>query len=84
MKMKEIFALLIRIIGVLGLAYVIRNTVNIVINGVPQPGILMLKEVAYLALGFYLVRGAPHLLKFAYPEEPRLPVDKPVNGIGAA
>lgn len=33
-----------------------------------DPSIFMVWGIGYLALGLYLLAGAPHLLRFSYPE----------------
>jgi len=73
MKPKEQFALVLRIIGVLGIAYVVRAFAR---NSCPPAFILVLRVVSVLA-GAYFIRGAPLLLKFAYPESTPEPPDKP-------
>jgi sorbitol-specific phosphotransferase system component IIBC len=70
MKPKEQFALALRIIGVLGIAYVLRTFVR---HPCPSTFILIAQVVSVL-IGAYFMRGAPVLLKFAYPEStPELP-----------
>ncbi len=64
MKPREQFGLVLRIIGVLGIAYTVRTFVRC-----PSPDTLRLvAEIAGVLIGVYLVRGAPLLLKFAYPD----------------
>jgi sorbitol-specific phosphotransferase system component IIBC len=72
MKPKEQFALALRIIGVLGIAYVLRTFVR---NPCPSTFILIAQVVSVL-IGAYFMRGAPVLLKFAYPESTPEPPDK--------
>jgi hypothetical protein len=45
-------------------------------NSCPPAFILVLRVVSVLA-GAYFIRGAPLLLKFAYPESTPEPPDKP-------
>jgi hypothetical protein len=67
MKMKEILALVVRVLAVVGLAYVTRNLINgLVENGI-EPMVIA-KRIVFLAVGLYFLRGAPQLLQFAYPE----------------
>ena len=64
MKAKEQFALALRIIGVLGIMYVLRTFVR---N--PSPAIVVLIiRLVFAVIGVYLIRGAPQLVRFAYPE----------------
>ena len=64
MKGREQFALLLRVIGLLGIVYIVRAFVRI-----PMPNIVpLVARVVCALIGVYLVRGAPALVKFAYPE----------------
>jgi hypothetical protein len=64
MNTKEHFALALRIIGVLSLMYVLRTFVR---NPSPAIAILIVR-LACAAVGVWLVRGMPPLVKFAYPD----------------
>jgi hypothetical protein len=64
MKSKEQFALALRIIGVLGIMYLLRTFVR---NHSPATVVLILRLVCAV-IGVYLIRGAPRLVRFAYPE----------------
>lgn len=44
----------------------------------PFPGWYVFSGVAYVAISLYLVRGAPSLLRFAYPHASPLPADLPL------
>jgi hypothetical protein len=72
MKPREQFALALRIIGILGIAYVLRSTIR---NPVPPPLVLVLRLVSIL-VGAYFIRGASLLVKFAYPESTPEPTEK--------
>ena len=64
MKPKEQFALVLRVLAVLGLVYVFRSVIR-------HPVVAAHTEVARVVavvIGLYLLRGAPALLRFAYPE----------------
>jgi len=65
MNPKEQFALVVRIIGLLGVIYLIRHIVKI---GVDTPPLLIVRLVSTV-IGLYMVRGAPLLVKFAYPDK---------------
>ena len=72
MKAKEQFALVLRIIGVLGMMYVLRSFVR-----TPWPGVVfVIIRLLYLAIGAYFIRGAPRLVQFAYPEPESQPSPK--------
>lgn len=64
MKPKEQFALVLRVLAVLGLMYVFRTVVR---NPLATPYLLVVRLVC-IAIGLYMIRGAPGLMKFAYPE----------------
>ena len=72
MKPREQFALALRIIGILGIAYVVRALVR---NPSPTTS-LVIAEVVSVLVGAYFIRGAPPLVKFAYPEPTAEPPDK--------
>jgi hypothetical protein len=63
MKSKEQFALALRVIGVLGIIYVLRSAVR---NTCPTAALLIIRCV-FVLIGLYLLRGAPWVVKFAYP-----------------
>jgi hypothetical protein len=64
MKPQEQFALALRIIGVLGMIYIVRAFVR-----VPSPtNLALIVRLASILIGAYLIRGATLLVKFAYPE----------------
>jgi hypothetical protein len=73
MKTTEQFALALRIIGVLGIAYVIRAVVR---NPVPATYVLVVRVLSVL-IGAYFIRGGCLLVKFAYPEATPEPPNKP-------
>jgi hypothetical protein len=72
MKAREQFALALRIIGVLGIAYVVRTFVR---NPAPMTLALIARVVSVL-IGAYFIRGASLLVKIAYPESTPEPADK--------
>ncbi len=69
MKTKETFALLLRVIGVLGIAYVVHNIVHSLLGGSQAAIIYYVIQVVYMCIGVYFLRGAPLLLNFCYPEK---------------
>ena len=64
MKGKEQFALALRVIGVLGLIYIVRTFVR---EPMPPAALAAIRVVCAL-VGVYLIRGAALLVNFAYPE----------------
>ena len=64
MKPTEQFALALRIIGVLGIAYIVQRFVR---NPAP-PTLALIVRVVSVLIGAYFIRGAPLLVKLAYPE----------------
>ena len=65
MNSKELFALFLRIVGVLGVIYVIRR----LMHEESLTAFFVVLRLIYLIIGVYLIRGAPLVLKFAYPEK---------------
>jgi len=77
MKTKEMFALIIRVVGVLGLVNIIHHLGNDAIKGGQQLSVLyFVKKTVFLLIGIYFIWGAPLLVKFAYSGEPKTPADK--------
>ena len=74
MKPQEQFALALRIIGVLGMIYIVRSFVR---HPLP-PNLALIGRVASILIGAYLIRGAQLLVKFAYPES----MPEPTANIG--
>jgi hypothetical protein len=66
MNSKELFALFLRIVGVLGIIFIVRHALESVPTGT-APVYLLIKWVIGALVGLYLIRGAPLLVKFAYP-----------------
>lgn len=66
MNSKELFGLFLRIVGILGGVFIVRQT----LATVPSGGVtvyLIIKWVIGVLVGLYLIRGAPLLVRFAYP-----------------
>lgn len=66
MNSKELFALFLRVVGILGVIYILRHALGAFPVGAP-PTYLILKWVIGGLVGLYLIRGAPLVVKFAYP-----------------
>ena len=64
MNAKELFGLIVRVIGLLAIIYVGRRIIKI---GAWEP--LHVVRIVSALVGVYMLRGAPLLLKFAYPEK---------------
>ncbi len=72
MNSKELFALFLRIVGVWGIMFIVRHALQ------PAPAsmlpvFLLIKWVIGALVGLYLIRGAPLVMRFAYPEKPGSP-----------
>ena len=66
MKSSELFALAVRIVGLVSLLYMIGSAVMLFGSGLSF--FWVVKEVIWLLVSIYLLRGAPHVVRFAYPE----------------
>jgi uncharacterized membrane protein YczE len=66
MHSKDLFGLVLRIVGLLGIILVVRQLDFVMEMGPPKATYLVVKAL-YLAIGIYLMRGAPMLVSFAYP-----------------
>ncbi|MGA2175131.1 MAG: hypothetical protein ABSH38_09140 [Verrucomicrobiota bacterium] len=80
MKAREMFALAIRILGLIGLAHVIHSVINDVyyesMNLFWQYYVI---KLCYVLVGLYCLRGAPQVVDLAYPEEAKSPETKPAG-----
>src|ERR1039458_7249157 len=86
MKAKEIFGLILRVVGLFGLLYGCFYLLSCLyfLTGVPaREGFgarqYFVAGVIYVLAGLYFLRGAPHLLRFAYGQD-----DPPSNPQGGA
>jgi hypothetical protein len=68
MTPRDIFALCVRIVGLVSLVYLIAT--GVIIMGFINPGAwpVILRAILLLALSLWLIRGAPQLVRFAYPD----------------
>jgi len=64
MKPLEQFAFTLRIIAVLGIIYLAHAFVR---NPSP-PNLVLIGRIVSVVIGAYFLRGAPLLVRFAYPE----------------
>jgi hypothetical protein len=69
MNSKESFALFLRIVGMLGIIFIVRHALWSVPT-LTAPTYLLIKWVIGALVGLYLIRGAPLLVKFAFPGKP--------------
>jgi hypothetical protein len=77
MKASEVFALIVRVVGLLCLIYLVRNLANYwIYEGPLREAPYYITRVVYLAIGIYLIRGAPQLARFAFPDEAKSTGDK--------
>ena len=84
MKAKEIFGLILRVLGLFGLLYggFYLLTCLYILTGYPERegfGIpqYFVAGVGYVLVGLYFLRGAPHLFRIAYGQD-----DSPSNPLG--
>ena len=63
MKPSEVFGVVVRSVG---LMVIVANVVGL-ITSIAQPGVLFI-VVPMLLLGIWLLRGAPAIVQFAYPD----------------
>ena len=66
MNSKELFTLFLRVVGILGMIFIVRHALESFPTLTPSVP-LIIKWVVGLLVGLYLIRGAPLLVKFAYP-----------------
>lgn len=74
MKAKDVFGLVIRVLGVVGVLWGCFYLMSVIyyLMGVHPEGYTLyhylVAGVVTMALGIYFLRGAPHIVRFAYPE----------------
>lgn len=66
MNSKELFMLFLRVIGILGAIFIVRHFLELVPTWPPST-FLILKWIVGVLVALYLIRGAPLLVRFAYP-----------------
>jgi hypothetical protein len=76
MKVEDWFALAVRVIGVLILLYGIGYLLDSFLFRLgyfnfseSSPGYYLIAGLSYVLVGMYLIRGASHLVRFAFPAE---------------
>ena len=76
MRPEEMFALALRVIGVLVLVYGTDYLLSALLFKLgyfnypeSSPGYYLIAGLSYVFAGAYLIRGARGLVRFAYPEE---------------
>jgi hypothetical protein len=84
MKSKDYFSLALRVIGFLTMAHGLRDLVDfgLLLLGYTSThsafGYYLILGLLYSVVGLYLLRGAPLIVHFAYPdEEPETDEDDP-------
>jgi hypothetical protein len=72
MKPNELFGVVVRVIGLIGLLYLLREEVNLLFSGM-LPMVLalgwgpILESILGIFISIYFLRGAPALVRFAFP-----------------
>ena len=69
MTTEDLFGLALRLAGVIAVATAFQAIMFTLLGPIGFSGSL-LWQIALLALGMYLLRGAPHVVRFAYPKHP--------------
>jgi hypothetical protein len=68
MSSKEMFALFLRIVGMLGILIIVRHILE---QGpsLPVPAFLIVKWVIGVLIALYFLKGAPLIVNFAYSDK---------------
>jgi len=69
MNAKEWFTLFLRLVGVLGIIFIVRHVLEMTPTWTSPMYLLILKWVIGVVMGLYLIRGAPLVVKFAFPDK---------------
>ena len=67
MKPQDIFAVAVRVVGLVSLLYLLSTSLIFFAAGLPW--LLVLKSIVWAIISIWLLRGAPQLIRFAYPNE---------------
>ena len=67
MHSKELFGLFLRVVGVLGMIFIVRHALELDYWSGTWPVFVIIKRVIGTLVSLYLIRGAPLLVKFAFP-----------------
>ena len=65
MKPHEMFGVAVRIVGLVSLIYMLASSVLFLAASLPW--LFIVKLIVWLMLSLWLLRGAPALVRFAYP-----------------
>lgn len=83
MKAKEIFGLILRVVGLVSLMYggwyLLSSLYFLTWPPEPQDSVMrqyFVTGVIYVIVALYLLRGAPHILRFAYGKTDAAPVQQ--------
>jgi hypothetical protein len=66
MKPHELFGVAVRIAGLVSLIYMLASAVLFIAAGLPW--LFIVKTIVWLILSLWMLRGAPALVRFAYPD----------------
>ena len=86
MEPKDYFSLALRIIGFLSLAHGLRDLLDFALMLLNYTsthssfGYYLILGLLYCLVGIYLLRGAPLIVRLAYPPERTTPSEKDADG----
>jgi hypothetical protein len=66
MKASELFGVAVRTVGLMSLLYMIGG--SFLLFGMSMSFGFFVRQIIWAALSLYLLRGAPHVVRFAYGE----------------
>jgi len=67
MKPHELFAVAVRVVGLLSLLYLLFTSLMFFAAGVSWQ--FVVRSLIWALVSLWFLRGAPQLIRFAYPEE---------------
>ena len=79
MNAKDVFGLVLRVLGVIGVLWGCSYLMSVVyyLMGTHPEGYTiyhyLVAGIVIIALGLYFLRGAPHIVRFAYPDREKQP-----------
>lgn len=66
MHSQEIFAVVVRVIGLVSLIYLLAT--SFVFFGSGMPWLFVVRCIVWAVVSIWMLRGAPQLVRFAYPD----------------
>lgn len=67
MQPQDLFAIVVRTVGLVSLVYLVSTSLMLLGGGLPWA--FVLRFIAWALVSIWMLRGAPQLVRFAYPDK---------------